>query len=113
MSLITVTIDGESTAPIIWVRMTPWTPSAIQTHIEIPGGSELGVTFPKGTDNATTTLQGRVPWNAEGEAMYLRLPNARLTVDNGISVREGIAGTPVAQDGNLGWIYFSLSVRGV
>lgn len=110
MTRVSVTRSGASTSPIVWVSMTPWTRSAMQTHVSIPGGEGIGVTFTQGSDNATCTLQGRVPWTTRGQAQYEALPNTRLTISNGIDVRTGIAGTPVPQDGNPAWIFFSLSV---
>lgn len=112
--MITVTNPGHSTSEIIWVRMTPWTRAAIQTHVQIPGGDGEGVTFRKGSDNATSTLTGRVPWTEEGEAQYEALVGARLTIDNGLSTRTAIAGTPVPSQSEVpAWIHFTLTVREV
>ena len=109
--MITVTNEGGSTSEIIWIKMTPWTTSAIQTHVQIPGGDGDGITFRKGTDNATTTLTGRVPWTALGEQQYEALTGARLTINSGVSTRTGIAGTAVASQSEApAWIYFTLSV---
>lgn len=113
MSVVRVTSASGSTSMIIWTSMTPWTNSAMQTHVSIPGGDGIGVTFKQGVDNATTTLQGRIPWTAAGQAQYDALANATLTISNGIDTRTGIAGTPVPQDGNPAWIFFSLSVTEV
>lgn len=110
MTRVTVTRSGSSTSPIVWVSMTPWTKSAMQTHVAIPGGDGIGVTFKRGRDNATCTLQGRVPWTTRGQAQYDALANATLTISNGIDTRTGIAGTPVPSDGNPAWIFFSISV---
>lgn len=112
--MITVTNSSGSTSEIVWTRMTPWTPAAIQTHVQIPGGEGDGVTFRKGTDNATTTLTGRVPWTSAGEQQYEALSNAKLTISNGISTRTGIAGTPVpTQSEAPAWIHFTLTVTEV
>ena len=110
MTYIEVTKGGDSTSPIVWVRMTPWTPSAMVKHVAIPGASGGGYNFPQGTDNCTTTLTGRVPWTAAGEAMFESIAGTRLTIDNGVSVRTGLSGTPTVTEANAAWIFFTLPV---
>lgn len=110
MSLITVLCNGQTTSPIIWTSMTPWTNSAITTHITIPGGHGDGVNFSKGTDNAVTTLKGRVRWTTEGQQAFNRLASSRLTISNGIDTRTGLAGSPAVTDDNPAWIFFTISV---
>lgn len=111
MSGISVTRNGASTSPIIWVDKTAWVGEAITTHVTIPGGRGLGVTFPQGTDNAVCTLQGRVLDTEAGRDALEALASSRLTIDDGVQTRTGIAGTPtVTESGNRSWIFFSVTV---
>ena len=113
MTKIAVTMEGASTSPVIWVSMTPWVGSSIEQHVTVPGARGAGVTFRRGRDNAVATLQGRVPWTYDGESMLDSLIGAKLTIDNGVSVRTGIAGTPTVSGDSTAWIRFSLTVREV
>lgn len=111
MSAISVTRDGSSTSPIIWVDKTAWVGEAFTTHVSIPGGRGLGVTFPQGVDNAVCTLQGRVLDTVAGRNALEALACSRLTIDDGVQTRSGIAGTPtVSESSNRSWIFFSITV---
>lgn len=108
---ITVTRNGSSTSPIVWVDKTSWVGEAITTHITIPGGRGLGVTFPQGTDNAVCTLQGRVLDTVAGRTALEAIASSRLTINDGVQTRSGIAGTPTVQESsNRSWIFFSVTV---
>lgn len=108
---IVVTKGGQSTSPIIWTRKTAWTKAAMTTHVSIPGGDGDGVNFAKGRDNAVCTLSGRVPDTAAGRAMYESLGASRLTINDGIQTRTGLAGSPTETDSdNRCWIFFTISV---
>ncbi len=108
---ISVSKNGLSTSPIIWTDKTAWVGEAITTHVTIPGGRGLGVTFPQGTDNAVCTLQGRVLDTAAGRDALESLASSRLTVNDGVQTRSGVAGTPTVQESsNRSWIFFSITV---
>lgn len=114
MSSISVTRDGTSTSPIIWVDKTAWVGEAINRHVTVSGGRGLGRTFPKGTDNAVCTLQGRVLDTVAGRQALEALASSTLTVDDGVQVRTGIAGSPtVSESSNRSWIFFSITVTEV
>ena len=113
MARITVTLNGASTSPIIWVSMTPWTHAPMTSHVSVPGGVGEGVTFPKGADNAVTTITGRCPWTSAGQQMYDSLPGARITVSNGVDTRTGIVTQVTPNEQSPAWIYFTLSVTEV
>lgn len=84
MSVISVTgIEIPDGARLRWKTITPWVGQRFQTHIPIPGGDGIGVTFDRGSDNRVATLSGLVLWNAYGEAVLDALGGALLTVDNG------------------------------
>lgn len=110
MTVITVTRGSASTSPIVWISMTPWTQAPIYTHVTIPGGRGLGVTFPQGADNATTTVTGRCPWTTAGQAAYDALPGSSVTIGNGVDTRTGTVTSVTAQEQSPAWIYFTMSV---
>jgi hypothetical protein len=111
---ITVTSEGMDLTGIRWLDMTPWTASPITTHVTVPGAKGLGKTFVHGADNAVTTLQGRVPWDATGQQRFDSLGGARVTVSNGIDTRMGIVtGVTVTGTGGGAWIRFSMNVTEV
>ena len=110
MARISVTRDGQSTSPIIWVSMTPWTRAPITTHVTVPGGDGLGKTFSKGSDNAVTTITGRVPWTSAGQTAYDALPGAEVEVANGVDTRTGIVTSVTPSEQSPAWIYFTMSV---
>lgn len=108
---ISVSRNGSSTSPIIWTDKTAWIGEAITTHVTIPGGRGLGVTFPQGADNAVCTLQGRVLDTVAGRSMLESLAGSTLIIDDEVQVRTGIAGTPTVTDSsNRAWIFFSITV---
>lgn len=108
--MITVTRSGQSTAPIVWVSMTPWVPAPITTHVPVPGGRGKGVNFPKGCDNAVTTVKGRCPWTEQGQAAFEALSGSRVAISNGIDIRTGLVTALTAQEQSSAWIYFTMSV---
>ena len=111
---ISVSKNGSGTRPIIWTDQTTWVGEAMNTHVTVPGGRGLGRTFPKGTDNAVCTLQGRVLDTVAGRSMLESLAGSTLTIDDEVQVRTGIAGTPtVTESSNRAWIYFSITVTEV
>lgn len=108
--MISVTRGGASTSPIIWVSMTPWSNSPITTHISIPGDRGIGVTFPKGSDNAVATLRARCPWTSAGQQAFEALAGSEVTVSNGIDSRTGIVTGITVQEQSPAWIYFTMTV---
>lgn len=108
--MITVTRSGQSTAPIVWVSMTPWVPSPITTHVSIPGGRGAGVNFAKGCDNAVTTVKGRCPWTSQGQTAFEALSGSRVTIANGVDIRTGLVTALTVQEQSPAWIYFTMSV---
>lgn len=108
---ISVTSENLDLSNIKWLDMTPWTASPITTHVTVPGAKGLGKTFVHGADNAVTTLQGRVLWDATGQQRFDSLGGARITVSNGIDTRAGIVtGVTVTGTGGGAWIRFSMNV---
>lgn len=110
MSRISVTSDTTLNL-IKWTDMTPWVSAPMTRHIAVAGGRGLGKTFSLGTDNAVTTLHGRVVWSPQGQAQFDSLAGSRVTVSNGIDTRSGIVtSVTVTGTGGGAWIVFSMSV---
>lgn len=110
MTRISVTRGGQSTSPIVWVSMTPWTSAPITVHVTVPGGNGLGVTFSKGSDNAVTTVTGRCPWTTAGQQAFDALPGSKVTVTNGIDSRTGTVTSVTPTEQSPAWISFTMSV---
>ena len=113
MARITVTRGGQSTSPIVWVSMAPWTNAPITVHVTVPGGVGIGKTFPKGSDNAVTTVTGRCPWTTSGQQAYDALPGSTVTIANGVDTRTGIVTSVTPTEQSPAWIAFSMSVTEV
>ena len=110
MTRISVTRGGQSTSPIVWVSMTPWTSAPITVHVTVPGGNGLGVTFSKGSDNAVTTVTGRCPWTTAGQQAFDALPGSKVTIANGIDSHTGTVTSVTPTEQSPAWISFTMSV---
>lgn len=112
---MTITIEGvdiPAGARLRWLTITPWVGSRFQTHISIPGGDGLGMTYDRGSDNRVATITGITTWNAAGENALDALSGAVLKVTNGAGRSEvtAIADAPTIIDYGGAIIKFSLTL---
>ena len=71
--MITVTGLPTTSARVRWLNLTPWIGARFQTHISIPGGEGIGVTYDRGSDNRVATITGIVSWEGDGETFLNRI----------------------------------------
>lgn len=114
-----IIVDGlpQTEAKLRWLSMTPWIGARFQTHISIPGGEGIGVTYDRGSDNRVATLTGIVSWEGDGENFLNRIGGKILTIkrygtEEEIGVRA-ISSSPSVTDYQGATIRFTMTLTEV